>query len=242
MRAVYPNSTTFPLYLHDGFKLDRFSNYLANRTDFVVQDHHSYFVFTPQDESEPAAQHTSDVETNIADSLQAASDRLRRNLVIDEFSCALTDDSLKDEDDPEEARREFCTGQMQVYANATAGWAFWCKFISRCQLMRQTVLIARVPLSIQERRVRLRLRLVLHKRRWQESSLQLLLIWGATSIRTFPAASNVRLHERIQSVHVRGPRIPFHSRLLWLNVFVPGYFYSCWIPSGAQYANVVGPA
>ena len=94
-----------------------------------MQDHHSYFVFTPQDESEPASQHTEDVETDIADSLRKVSDRQRRNLVIDEFSCALTDDSLKDEDNPDEARREFCTGQIEVYANTTAGWAFWGKLI-----------------------------------------------------------------------------------------------------------------
>lgn len=127
MRAVYPNSTTFPLYLHDGFDLDRFSNYVANRADFVVQDHHSYFVFTPQDDSEPASQHTSDIDGGIADSLQAASNRQRRNLVIDEFSCALTSDSLKNESDPNQARMEFCTGQTEVYANATAGWSFWGK-------------------------------------------------------------------------------------------------------------------
>ncbi|KAI0692384.1 glycoside hydrolase [Cytidiella melzeri] len=125
MRAVYPNATSFPLYLHDGFDLDRFSEYVAQRSDFVVQDHHSYFVFTPQDDSEPAAQHTSDVEGDIAEYLQTASNRQRRNLVIDEFSCALTDESLKDEVDPDEARREFCTGQMEVYANTSAGWAFW---------------------------------------------------------------------------------------------------------------------
>ncbi|KAI0093534.1 glycoside hydrolase [Irpex rosettiformis] len=133
MRAVYSNSTSFPLYLHDGFNLKRFSNYVANRSDFVVQDHHSYFVFTPHDESEPASQHTSDVENDIADSLQGVSDRQRRNLVIDEFSCALTGDSLKDEDDPDEARKEFCTGQMEVYTNTTAGWAFWAYRKEECE-------------------------------------------------------------------------------------------------------------
>lgn len=125
MRAVYPNATNFPLYLHDGFDLDRFSNYVANRPDFVVQDHHSYFVFTSQDDAEPASQHTSDIGGGIADSLQAASNSQHRNLVIDEFSCALTSDSLKNETDPDQARMEFCTGQTEVYGNATAGWSFW---------------------------------------------------------------------------------------------------------------------
>ena len=52
MRQAGPTAASFPLYLHDGFDLDRFSYFVANRSDFVVQDHHSYFVFTPADESE----------------------------------------------------------------------------------------------------------------------------------------------------------------------------------------------
>ncbi|KAI0341792.1 glycoside hydrolase [Trametopsis cervina] len=132
MRTIYPNATNFPLYLHDGFDLERFSSFVSQRSDFVVQDHHSYFVYTPQDSSEPASQHTSDVEGDISGALQMASNRQRRNLVIDEFSCALTYDSLKGEDDQDEARRQFCTGQMEVYANATAGWAFWAYRKEEC--------------------------------------------------------------------------------------------------------------
>lgn len=128
MRQVYPESN-IPLYLHDGFDLERFSNYIANRKDFVVQDHHSYFVFTPSDASEPASQHLSDVQGGIADSLRQASLAERRNLVVDEFSCALTDESLQDEADPDQARMDFCTGQIGIYTNTTAGWSFWGKFI-----------------------------------------------------------------------------------------------------------------
>ena len=127
MRAISPAAQAFPLYIHDGFNLEQFSWLISNRTDFVVEDHHSYFVFTPQDDSEPASQHTSDVRYSIADSLAAASYRNKRNLIIGEFSCALTDQSLEGEKDTEEARREFCTGQTDIYQNTTAGWAFWGK-------------------------------------------------------------------------------------------------------------------
>ena len=113
---------------------------MANRTDFVVQDHHSYFVFTPQDNAEPASQHTLDVNSSIADTLQTASSRQRRNLVIDEFSCALTGDSLKDEADPDQARMEFCTGQAEVYANTTAGWSFWGKLTAIVHCLAHNVL------------------------------------------------------------------------------------------------------
>lgn len=125
MRAVSPQAATLPLYVHDGFNLQQFSDYVSNRSDFVVQDHHSYFVFTPQDSAKPAKQHTSDIATGTNRSLSHASVHERRNLIIGEWSCALTDESLANEDDRDEARRQFCTGQMEVYTNTTAGWAFW---------------------------------------------------------------------------------------------------------------------
>ncbi|THG97588.1 hypothetical protein EW026_g4424 [Hermanssonia centrifuga] len=133
MRQVSSEAARLPLYIHDGFDLERFSEYVAARTDFVVQDHHSYFVFTPSDDSEPASQHTSDIQNGIAATLASASNQQRRNLVVDEFSCALTDQSLQGESDPGETRREFCTGQMQVYANATAGWSFWAYRKEQCE-------------------------------------------------------------------------------------------------------------
>ncbi len=125
MRQTGHTAASFPLYLHDGFDLDRFSSFVANRSDFVVQDHHSYFVFTPADKAETATDHIQDVHGSISDKLVAATERQRRNLVVDEFSCALTDQSLQNESDPDGARRDFCTGQMEIYQNETAGWAFW---------------------------------------------------------------------------------------------------------------------
>ena len=124
MRNVYPTSN-LPLYIHDGFDLDRFSTFVASREDFVVQDHHSYFVFTPSDANEPALDHLSDIQGGIRYSFQQASYQERRNLVVDEFSCALTDNSLQNEPDPDQARQDFCTGQVEIYANVTAGWSFW---------------------------------------------------------------------------------------------------------------------
>ncbi|KAL1749229.1 glycoside hydrolase superfamily [Schizophyllum fasciatum] len=118
-------SPTFPLYIHDGFDLELFSDYIAKRTDFVVQDNHSYFVFSPQDAAEPASQHTNDVQTGVAERFARASNQERRNLIIGEWSCALTPDSLSPEQDQEAARKDFCSHQADVYTNSTAGWAFW---------------------------------------------------------------------------------------------------------------------
>jgi len=125
MRGASPHGSTFPLYLHDGFNLWKFSDFVHGRQDFVVQDYHSYYVFTPSDASTPASKHSENVENGIFQMLISASGNQRRNLVIDEWSCALTTQSLSSEKDPDEARRRFCTGQMGVYATAAAGWSFW---------------------------------------------------------------------------------------------------------------------
>jgi hypothetical protein len=107
--------------------MDKFSDYMATRTDFTVQDHHSYFVFSPADKIETGAQHTSDVHGAIADTLRRISDKIRGNLVVDEWSCALTPESLENDKDAAQVRKQFCGEQMKVYSNATAGWGFWCE-------------------------------------------------------------------------------------------------------------------
>lgn len=125
MRAAGPGAESMPLYLHDGFDLDRFSKFVSPRKDFVVQDHHSYFVFTPSDHQQSASQHTDNVQGGVSTSLNTVADQLRRNLIVGEWSCSLTSESLNNEKDPNQAQRTFCEAQMNVYSNTTAGWAFW---------------------------------------------------------------------------------------------------------------------
>ena len=130
MREASPCAKNLPLYMHDGFDLNRFSDFVAGRTDFVVQDHHSYFVFTDSDRMEKASQHTVDVRGGIADSFGQVSDKQHRNLLIGEWSCALDWNSLRNEtsDNVERDRKDFCMAQLDVYTNTTAGWSFWCRF------------------------------------------------------------------------------------------------------------------
>lgn len=130
MRSASPEAASFPLYIHDGFDLQLFSDYVANHTDFVVQDNHSYFVYTASDVAESGDQHSGDVHSSVASALQKASDNEHRNIVVDEWSCALAPQSLSKEADPNASRKDFCTGQMEVYTNTTAGWGFWCKLDS----------------------------------------------------------------------------------------------------------------
>ena len=115
-----------PLCLHDAFQRETFSAYIANRTDFVVHDYHSYFVFTPADQAESASQHTADVNGTISQALLDTSKQERRNFVVDEWSCALSPQSVEKEGDVTLVRKQFCTDQMRVYENAASGWSFWC--------------------------------------------------------------------------------------------------------------------
>ena len=118
MRGTSNEAKSFPLYIHDGFDLTKFSNYVAGRKDFVVQDHHSYFVFTSSDKSEPANSHINDVKNGIKNSLQSASNKQHRNLVVDEWSCAISNANGGQ-------TKDFCTAQLNTYAQTSAGWGFW---------------------------------------------------------------------------------------------------------------------
>ena len=74
-----------------------------------------------------ASVHISNVNGPIADDLKSTAKRLNDNLLIGEWSCALTGDSLKAESDPQGAQSTFCRSQMDVYSRAGGGWSFWSK-------------------------------------------------------------------------------------------------------------------
>lgn len=173
MRQVSSAAAALPLYIHDGFNLEQYSQFVADRSDFVVQDHHSYFVFTPQDNAESASGHTKDIQSSISGSLASASDRQRRNLVVDEFSCALTEQSLSGEADPNQARRAFCEGQLQIYQNETAGWSFWGALLVRSHL---TSILIFPCFSVQQRGLFQRPWMVFQGGRRKQSALLVLLL------------------------------------------------------------------
>lgn len=56
LRQVSPEAAAFPFYIHDAFDMPRFADYISTRKDFVVLDHHSYFVF---DSASSRPQHPS---------------------------------------------------------------------------------------------------------------------------------------------------------------------------------------
>ncbi|PPQ98808.1 hypothetical protein CVT24_003362 [Panaeolus cyanescens] len=124
VRNATPLAKTLPLYLHDGFNLGRLAEYVSKRQDFVVQDHHAYFVFGDAG-SKSASDHTNDIVNQMSSALSDVASRQRGNLVVGEWSCALTPQSLEKEEDAEAAQKAFCEQQLNVYTNVTSGWAFW---------------------------------------------------------------------------------------------------------------------
>lgn len=132
MRQASPEAANLPMYIHDGFNLQQFSEFIASREDFVVEDHHSYFVFNANDTENSVTADTKEVDTSVFDQLKSASKRERRNLVVGEWSCALSQNSLAGQKDPQGSRKEFCTGQQVSYANSTAGSFFWSYNMENC--------------------------------------------------------------------------------------------------------------
>ncbi|KAH8117362.1 glycoside hydrolase superfamily [Phellopilus nigrolimitatus] len=132
MRQTSKEAVTFPLYIHDAFNLGHYSDFVSSRLDFVVEDHHSYFVFDPEDISRNATQESDEVQDTVSSQLSLSSQKQRRNLVIGEWSCALVPSSLAGAKDPVLARQQFCQGQEQVYSNTTGGWHFWSYMKEGC--------------------------------------------------------------------------------------------------------------
>ncbi|KAL9935520.1 hypothetical protein V8E36_005868 [Tilletia maclaganii] len=132
MRNASSYAATVPLYFHDAFKLEKGARFVANRTDFVVQDHHSYYVYTPMDIGMSAKAHIKKINGQISDWMSGQSDVARRNLIVGEWSCALADISKSQSSQPEADQRTFCEAQRDVYSSVSAGWTFWSYKMENC--------------------------------------------------------------------------------------------------------------
>ncbi|EAU88084.2 cytoplasm protein [Coprinopsis cinerea okayama7 len=132
MRAADPDASRLPLYAHNGFDLKRFGPFVTGRKDFVVQDHHSYFVFSPEDRDQTATDHANSISNDVASTLGNASQETRGELIVGEWSCALPPESLASDSNQNQAHKDFCGGQVDTYGNNTAGWSFWSYTKEEC--------------------------------------------------------------------------------------------------------------
>ncbi|KAF8652708.1 hypothetical protein AX16_004212 [Volvariella volvacea WC 439] len=132
MRQSSPSAANFPLYIHDAFQLNSLDVVIPSRAAFLVQDHHAYFAYTKDDSSMSASEHTQDIRVGVKNSLQQIFER--RNFVVGEWSCALTNESLsKGSPDVDQARKEFCEAQSSAYSDTSNGWLFWSYTMEDCE-------------------------------------------------------------------------------------------------------------
>ena len=133
MRKVNNYAKEVPLYFHDAFSPNQGAEFASKRTDFVVQDTHSYYVYTKQDQSMTANQHTSQIKGQILTSMQGMAKTARGNMVVGEWSCALNPNSLRSSKHHKTAYSDFCQAQTDTYRNATAGALFWSWTMENCK-------------------------------------------------------------------------------------------------------------
>lgn len=132
MRKASPYAANVPLYFHDAFVLSKGAKFASERTDFVVSDHHAYYVYTPSDQSTSAQGHISQLNGRINDQFESASATARRNLIVGEWSCALSESSLKNSKNRERDQKNFCQAQQDIWQSATAGFTFWSWKLENC--------------------------------------------------------------------------------------------------------------
>ncbi|WFD30544.1 hypothetical protein MSPP1_001565 [Malassezia sp. CBS 17886] len=132
MRKVNKHAEDLPLYFHDAFNPSEGAKFAGKRNDFVVQDTHSYFVFTQKDTDTSASQHTSHIQGAIQDSMRTMAGTARGNFVVGEWSCALSPSSLKSSGNHRKSSSDFCQAQTNAYRNATAGAHFWSWTMENC--------------------------------------------------------------------------------------------------------------
>lgn len=133
MRKVSSRADQMPLYFHDAFNPSQGAEFAGKRNDFVVQDTHSYFVYTKQDQDMTAKKHTSQIKGPIEKSMSGMSKTARGNMVVGEWSCALNPNSLRNSNNKRKSTSQFCRAQTDTYLNSTAGVMFWSWNMENCK-------------------------------------------------------------------------------------------------------------
>ena len=132
MRNASAYAKTIPLYFHDAFVLSKGAAFVQKRTDFVISDHHAYYVYTPSDQALTAQGHVTKLDGSIFGQFAEQSSIARRNLIVGEWSCALAWSSIKDSKNPSKDQTEFCQTQQDIWQTTGAGWTFWSYKMENC--------------------------------------------------------------------------------------------------------------
>ncbi|PWN27962.1 glycoside hydrolase [Jaminaea rosea] len=132
MRQSSSYAKSLPLYFHDAFNMAKGAKFVSQRDDFVVQDYHSYFVYTSSDTSLSAQGHTSQIQGSLQTKFTKQSGIGRRNMIVGEWSCALAPSSLSGSSNKDADTATYCAAQMNMYANTTSGYHYWSYKMENC--------------------------------------------------------------------------------------------------------------
>jgi glucan 1,3-beta-glucosidase len=117
-----------PLYIHDAWNTDQYTEFVKGRNDFVAVDHHLYRCFTSEDQKHSGDEHANILLQSTLPYFRSLSDKARGNLVVAEYSAALNPASLGSDQASEQdrQRRVFAKAQLELYEQCCAGTWFWC--------------------------------------------------------------------------------------------------------------------
>ncbi|KAI9278702.1 glycoside hydrolase superfamily [Phascolomyces articulosus] len=127
IRQATPN-IRLPIYIGDAWNVDKYSEFLAKHQaelDFCVLDTHQYFCHMPADHAKTAEQHTKHLTTGLKSKLSTASQRIRGNMVVGEWSVVLNGKSIPKGQHDGQVMKEFGCAEMQVWNETCAGQFYW---------------------------------------------------------------------------------------------------------------------
>lgn len=122
----------FPLYIHDSWSTEDYAGFISTDLDderygWVVLDHHLYRCFTDDDKQFSGDQHAHKLITEFGPYFAAQSDKIKKNLVVAEWSACLNLDKVKTSGagDEDAQRRAFVRAELDLLEKNTGGWWFW---------------------------------------------------------------------------------------------------------------------
>lgn len=133
VRKISDDAQMLPLYFHDAFSPQQGSEFAAQRSDFVVQDTHSYFVYTQQDRDMSANTHTKQISGSLEGSMTSQAKKANGKVIVGEWSCALNPKSLSNSKHKKKDESQFCQAQIDTYRDSTAGVLFWSWNMENCK-------------------------------------------------------------------------------------------------------------
>jgi len=123
-----PPPDDFPIFIDSAWDPNWYSQIVGKRDDFVVMDHHLYRCFTDQDKRLSGEQQAADIRGRTKDELKKYHANAHGNLIIGEWSAALSPEGMPhgaNAGEQDRQRRVFVQAQREVYNENCAGHFFW---------------------------------------------------------------------------------------------------------------------